>query len=219
MTFFPPTPDFKAAVEEAMDEILPEKILDLVWNNFFYYPEVFTSLDSLSESIIGSSGLRFTATPQPVLEVFTGANSSDSVLSGKHLFQQDFLSFDKLQYFRTQFQIDSVSNVVANITIGPDGYGFRISNNSLIGFVTDNDSNETTVTLQTILVNTTYKIEAKFFPIIDKVIFLVDNVEKGVVKGLPTGQHTNLWSLELTTSENATKNMLVQTFELIQKRF
>ena len=163
--------------------------------------------------------MRFTATPQPVLEVFTGANSSDSVLSGKHLFQQDFLNFDKLQYFRTQFQIDSVSNVVANITIGPDGYGFRISNNSLIGFVTDNSSNETTVTLQTISLNTTYKIEAKFFPIIDKVIVLVDDTEKGVVKGLPTGQHTNLWSLQLTTNENATKNMLVQTFELIQKRF
>ena len=205
--------------QKILNNILKDTILDTSWNDYFRYFEVFNSFDSLSESIVGTSGIRFTATAQPVVELFTGATSGNSVLEGKHLFQQEFLSFDKQQYFRTQFQVDSVTSLTANLTIGPDGYGFRIVNNSLRGFVTDNAAVETVVTLQTIALDTTYLIEAKFFPG-KKVVFKVDDVEKGIItSGLPTGEHTNLWSLELTTNAAGAKSMLVQTFDFIQRLF
>ena len=204
--------------EKIVEDIIRKRIIDIAWNDYFYYPETFNSLDSLSESIVGTSGSRFTATAQPVYELFTGASTNDGVLTGKHVFQQTLLTFDKKQRFRTHFSVDSVTAVTANITIGPDGYGFRVTDNSLIGFVTDDGSSETTITLQTIALDTTYFIEAVFSPK-DGVRFIVNGIERGFIQGgLPTGVHTNLWSLELKTTEAVAKNMLVQMFELIQKR-
>ena len=224
-SFYPPSVDFQRAVDSSLDRLIPNKILEYFWDNVFYYIESFVSTESFSSSLVGAgSGFGFTATPQPVFEVFTGTSTGNSALLGKHLFQQDILSFDKKQKFRTHFQVSSTTLIRANLSVGPDGYGFRVSSSSLFGYVTDNDSNESTVNLgMSLSLDVTYFVEAEFSPN-DKVIFSVKNAtsnimeSRGVLTDLPSGEHTNLCSLELFTNNNARKTMYVQLLELIQDR-
>lgn len=217
--------EFEQQLRRGLDRLMPERLLSDVWRNVFYYMESFVSTESFSSSLSGAgSGFGFTATPQPVFEVFTGTSTGNSALLGKHLFQQDVLSFGNPQRFRTHFQVSSTTLIRANISVGPDGYGFRVSSSTLLGYVTDNDDNESTVNLGVSLSpDVTYFVEALFNPN-DKVIFYVKNSTtsqmeaRGILTDLPTGEHTNLWSLELTTNNNARKTMFVQLFELIQQR-
>src|SRR3990167_3800269 len=43
-SFYPPSVDFKAAVEETVDEILSDKIFDFMWKNF-YWNDLFDNVD------------------------------------------------------------------------------------------------------------------------------------------------------------------------------
>ena len=215
----------KKIIERTVDEFLSNKIFNLVWNDYFYYFESFNSTESLAISAIGvDSGAGFTATPQPVFYLVTGATLDNSVLVGKFLFQQEFLTFDKKQFFRTQFQVDSVANLNADINVGDittndDAYGFRIVNNALKGIVKRATSETLTSSLQTIVADTTYQIEARLDPDEGKVIFSVNGEERGILNVIPTRvANNNVWSFRLETDEAVAKTMYIQTFELIQKR-
>lgn len=218
--------EFKEAISRILDEQMPEKMIGLVWDRFFYYFEAFHAGDGWAISASGAnSGAGFTATPQPVFYLIAGNSTDDAVLVGKFLFQQTFLTFDKLQYFRTQFQLDSVANVQADINVGSlttqdDAYGFRVVDNALKGIVKRAGSETLTATLATIVADTTYKIEARLNPDEGTILFFVDGEEKGILRTIPriTEQNNNLWSFRLETNEDADKNMFVQTFELIQAK-
>jgi len=215
--FYPPSPSFKEAVEEVVDEILPRKIFDVSWNKYFYHLETFeyqSTITSWGISISGTAGVNWTSTPQPLFYLGADTNTA-SVKVGKYVFQNEFLSYDKIQYFRTVVSLTDVTDVEVDISIG-GGYGFKITNNAITGYAGAN----TTGTLKTLTNNEGVKLEARLFPG-DKCIFLIDDEEKGVVivPSSLTGNNISLWELQLTNNDSAddNKRMYIQWFEFQQK--
>lgn len=222
---YPLHPQDQKVLLEFLKRELPDVIMEMAWDEYFYYFEAFNSLDSLSQSVTGTSGVDFFSLPQPIFYAFTGSTSGDGVLAGKNLFEQDILTFDKRQYLRTQIRVDSVTSVEATIGTGDlrfstpgNGFGFNIENAVLRGVVNRNGA-ETFVTLKTIVVDTTYFVEAKLDPEASKVVFFIDGDEKGVINQIPLREaNSTLWQLEMQTNSNAAKNLYLQTFEIIQRK-
>ncbi len=208
-----------------LNDIIEEQVFDAAWNGYFYYFEAFNSTESLSLSVTGASGLDFVSLPQPIFYAFTGANSGDGVLGGKWLFEQNILTFDKKQSIRTQIRVDSVTSVEGMIGTGDirfstpgNGFGFYFENATLKGVV-NRDSVETLVTLQTIAVDTTYFVEARLDPDLNRVVFFVNNIEKGQINTVPLRiANETLWQVELLTNSAAAKEFYMQTFEIIQRK-
>lgn len=193
--FFPPNEDFKRAVEEAMDEILPEKILDLVWNEYFYLFEWLGSVNVVTSQAADSAGDTeeditlpgiwgtFTGPGNALVSVSssrvtltTGTTSGSGAGIEKDPAIQGILRYDRKQRFRTAFQISVITNVTAHLVRGDNNggnvyYGFKINAGTLQG-VTRNGGSETTIDLQSISANTGYDLEARLLPG-NKVLFLV----------------------------------------------
>ena len=232
--FYPPNESFKRAVEESMDEILPEKILDLVWNDYLYYHSFFESLDgwSLTDSSGGGSGVTGAG-----VTLETGATSGNQSTMLKSPDHASILSFDKSSRFRSGFEIltASTSNIEFAITFGEsinsltdNHYGFRLDAGVLKGVCADGSA-ISEVDLLTITAQTRYLIEARYLPN-DKVIFYVSDgaisnelIERGVLTtNLPTGNvgvTDNAWfRFYIETLENAAKQLYFSFLEYTQKR-
>ena len=237
--FYPPDENFKRAVEESMDEILPEKILDLVWNKYFYYNTFFESLDgwSLVDASSGSS-----IVSEIGVQLHTGAttNNVSGIVKAPRL--QETISFDNRGRFRTAFRISNAStgDIEANITVGlgPESgaknrYGFRIISGNLTGIVSDGTNTSTVTLISSFTAQANYIIEARLLPS-DKVVFLVSDadsevlIERGSINtNLPSGSldttsggEDNAWIEYLIKAKaDDSKIILFSFFEYIQSKF
>lgn len=225
---YPPTEDFKRATEQVVDEILPDKIFDILWKKIFHYQTFFESLDGF---LVSSAGV---AIANDQLTLTTGAVSGNNESIIKQPNNQGLITFSQPSRMRSEFQVGYVAAQTGYITIGnvptaAQGYGFKIINGSLYG-VTHNGTTETTVLLQSISVNQKYKIEARYLPG-EKVIFLADDPttspatkirEVGVLTAtLPSPAetaNTNLFQIKITTNAAAEKILRVTFLEYLQRR-
>ena len=216
-SFYPPTSAFKSSVSEAMDELLPEKIYEVVWDSHILYQTFFDSLDGWG--LIDDSG-GSSIVSEIGVQLHTGGttNFDASIVKAPRL--QEFISFDRRSRFRTAFRISnaSIDDIEFNVTIGrgdngttKNHYGFRLENDGNLLGITADGSTESTVTLISALTpQANYLVEARFSPA-DKVIFYVSdaNGEKLTERGVLT---TNLPSGVLDTTSGGENNAWIEFF-------
>ena len=215
--FYPPSEDFKSAVKSVIDDILIDKIFDTIWKKTFHYITFFESFDGFS---VGDAAIA-----HDHLTLTTQATTNDTATVVKQPDLQGRLTFSQSSRFASGFQADQITNQTVYLTIGGvvsgnEGYGFKIINGNLYG-VTHDGTTENTILLQTISASTGYNIEARYIPS-DKVIFLVNSIEKGVISSnLPIPDLTasvNLVNIRITANADAAKVLKISFWEYFQKR-
>lgn len=226
MGYYPPNEDFKRAVEAANEEVLPEKIFDFIWKKTFHYITFFESLDGLNNNVSGAGSNTITSN---YLTMTTGAVLGNNNLVSKDPLLQGLKTFSQASRFRSSFEVTSVADQTIYITTSTSQggtavfYGFKIVNGNLYGVSSNNGTaNESTVLLQAIAVSPdAYNIEARYTPS-DKIIFLVNSVEKGVLTtGLPSPANTintTLYEIKITTNAAAAKTIRLSFIEYFQRR-
>ena len=217
---YPPSLDFKAAVESAMDEILPDKVLNLLWKNTFHWLTLFESVDGFVQTIVGTGTVTLDGND---VVLATSAVANDSVDLAKEPSWLGLATFSQRSFMRSAVVVNSITSQEIYIKVGrsdTQGYGFKIINGSLYG-TTHSGTTESTVLLQTISISTAYQLEARYLPS-DKVVFFVDTIEKGVLTtNLPSPAVTandKLMTLRVKTTTTAARNMQVSYFEYLQRR-
>ena len=208
----------KKIIERTVDEFLEDKIFDLIWKKTVHWITFFESLD----------GFHVTADAQSIdhndVWIRTSAVDANSAYILKQPTLQGLITFSQKSHMRSAVSIDSVASVTAYIIVGKTGgdsyYGFKIVNNSLKG-VSFDGTTEKTVDLQTISASTIYNIEARYSPA-DKIVFLVETVEKGVIiQNLPLRiavVNINPMEIRITTNTTAAKTLQFSFFEYLQSR-
>ena len=133
------------------------------------------------------------------------------------------ITFSRKSYFITNISFTDIADQTIYVTVGnkdtTNYYGFKVIDASLYG-VTYDGTTEKTVLLQTITA-TTFNLEARYLPG-DKVVFLVESTEKGVISSnLPVPLETaniQLMDIRIKTTTTAIKTIQVSFFEYFQAR-
>ena len=220
----------KAVIDRVIDDVLSEKILDTVWNDFFYYLTLFEDIENglgLADASVGGSGATYAG-----MLLKTGATSGNETTIGRDLTAfAGTVTYDQPSRFRTTFNIQDVSaegtpdnqTIFIGIGLGDSSpsaqcYGFRVTNTTLYGLTCDGSA-ETAVQLLTGLAfETEYTIEARLTPS-QKVLFYVNEKERGVsTTNIPTDTVAVLPRYSITTNEATAKQIQVSYFEYIQRR-
>lgn len=211
----------------ASDLYLPDRILDLFFNNIFRYLTLFESLDGVTTSGTAAvDGVKLTLT--------TGGTSGNSAEASKTPLYQNLLSFGYKSRFRTALQFTSITNhttyIVAGSLSGGTYYGFKLvgdgSSTKLYGVTKDGSTEQTVLLKSGLSADTTYSLEARYTPK-NGVIFYVDT--SGMAFGflnlgtitthLPSYLLANtdkLYDVKVTTNTNSAKIMKVSYFEYVQ---
>lgn len=231
--FYPPSESFKSAVEESLSSILPEKILDLTWNEYFYYfdtPAIIDASNLLGTWSLTSSGGSVGASASKLI-LNTGGTDGDFAGAIKDWAVQNVLRFDRKQRFRTAFQVNNISNTILYLLRGDAKsgdnlyYGFKVVGSDLQG-VARNTGSEQTLSLMTISADVTYDLQAILTPQ-KKIIFSVRSssddkfFELGILtSGIPVGKtKTEFFSIYAETSATETQKQMTASYvEYIQKR-
>lgn len=208
----------KSIIEKTVDEFLEDKVFDLTWKNTFHWITFFESLDGFTVAADSHS------IDHANLVITTSDVEDNTAYVKKQPSIQGLITFSQRSNMRTAFIIGSVADVTAYMLVGNTGandyYGFKIVNNSLKG-VSKDGTTEKTVDLQTISASTVYGIEARYSPA-DKIIFLVDAVEKGVInQNLPS--RTEVAEIlplhfSIQTNTTAAKTLQFSFWEYLQSR-
>ena len=206
----------KSLIRGVLAESLPDLIMDVVWNDFFYYLTFFESLDGWG----ASSVFNFDVSNDPaadkgiqhwtqgvayltsgIIQVSAGPGSGAGTVMNKVPMDQPILDFNRPQRFRTQVKIVTVNEIDTYIRIGDPTttgsnqahYGFHISETTLKGTCGDGSASNGSIDLLTVAKGDSIIIEARLLPR-GKVTFYasktsIDNIkEVGVLTTpLPTG--------------------------------
>lgn len=242
------TRDISVEQQDAIREIVSDKIIDINWRDFFHYATLFDTLDSTEDS--GAS-----VTANRLFMSASGTGVIDYVRFRR--IYQNLLSFDKESRFRTAFDVGSPSqttgrpmqNTQAYLGTGSTGtsyseilsnglgscshYGFYVENDSLYGITSDGSGLYSTVFLTKVNVYDLFFIEALHFPR-ERVDFYVSEASNAVTdpevkpviykgaltKTLPTGHRKAVYEFSIKDANGATgdKDLDVGFFELIQRR-
>ncbi len=220
--------------KDILATVIEERIMDLVWNKYFYYFSTFESVDSwdvISDAVsqITSSGL--------LLE--TLATIDDRSNASKYVKFQNVMSFDEESRFRTLFYLDvntTAADIDYSMSIGlgiptplQKNYGFRLEDNILYGICSDGTTESKVAILTTNAAQGggseafVYLIEARFYPG-NKVDFYISGsgdatlVHKGTLTtNLPTGANGSI-NFDLYTRAATTKKAFIDFCEYIQIR-
>jgi len=213
----PINPESKSQVSQMLDELLPDKVFDLIWKRTFHYLTLFESLDGFTLTGVPTlSGADVTLTTSNV--------SGNEIEINKQPSWQGLITFSQRSAFRTAFIISQITNQTVYITTGNKAsgsyYGFKITNATLYG-VTGDGTTENAVTLKTISATTGYNLEARFLPS-KGVTFFVDSVEVGSSSAnipIPiVTPNAQLMDIRIKTNANEVKTMQMSFFEYMQFR-
>ena len=220
-------------------EVISNEIMDVVWNDYFYYYTAFEAIDGFDTTLGGTGG----ATIDPDgLYLDTGATSGGSSTIQKspnpnlsaviEIFNS--LSINKVQKFRTSFGLNSTTSQTvymlrgASIGSGYPYYGFKVINSSLCSVSRDNGTDgETTAFLATLVNSTAYLVEAHYFPQQRIDFYLRDNgtnelqFKGSLTSGLPksTNQNDNsMFEYFISSQANGNKAVGISYFEYIQDK-
>lgn len=225
-SFYPPSVDFKQATEQAMNEILPNKIFDLIWDISFYWNTIFESLDGFA---LGGN----VPTIDPVN--FGGVNLTTTAVANNSSYlykiigdgQQSPVVFNKKTRIKYHIDTSVLTNITAFFTLGTYGigeeyYGFEIVNGVLKGSSSNADTGSSNaITLMTLSASTTYILEAKYNPN-DKIVFIVNGIEVGIIKNeLPTPDNMGLGFLcnaQVKTTDTVAKTINLKRFFILQEK-
>lgn len=193
----PPDQQTVDIMKKAANDFLPDTLIDLMWDNIFYYHNYFESLDGWS---LANTGVATGITGAGVtLETGAVIDNETSIVKFPEI--QNVLTFDQRSRFRSSFELLSNSaNMEFNVTygFGANGmvfrhYGFRVQGGQLLGVTANGTAESTVVLLPAVQDSDRYVVEARLFPG-NKVVFLVTDAagtllkERGVLTtNLPKG--------------------------------
>lgn len=172
--------------KDVLQQIIEERLMDIIWNNYFIFSTFFESLDGWDDLSSAGSSIAITGSS---VTLTTDNEENDDAEIFKSVFVADDFSFSKEQRYKTSIQVDSVSEIdclaivgkrLAGTTYGVSYYGFHLVDDELRG-ISVFDSNTTEVVLQDISADTPYELEARLFK--NRLVFLVNGVEKGIITG------------------------------------
>lgn len=216
---YPSTLDFRAAVEQILGDILTDKFLDKAWERV-RITTVFESLDGYTKAgnvpTIDSSGVN-------LLTAASLNSTSELSKTPISLYVLKAAPNSRMRLSVT-FNTGALSNSESHFVVGAYGagnnyFGFETLNSALKGSVSKNGGSKSTVELGTISTGQYYDLEA----IMDKgnkVIFLVDGVEKGVISdNVPDTNDifSSLLEFYLKTTNASAKSASVSFFDYIQE--
>lgn len=186
----------KSIIEQTVSDFLHEKILDVVWDDYFYWLTLFDSLEGWN----GSGGpYNWDLTNDPavdlgiqysnkgisyissgIIQVSAGPTAGAGTMIEKSPLNQPILSFDQKQRFRTQIKLVTTRKLTTYIRLGeitdPPGttaekhFGFKIDETTLYGTCGDGTASDASVTLQTVATGDDLLLEARLAPN-EKIIF------------------------------------------------
>jgi len=207
----------KKIIEKTVDEFLEDKVFDLMWKKTIHWTTFFESLDGYA-----TTGTVNISENDVVLT--TGASTDDSASIYKAPSWQGLITFNQKSYWRTTATLNNVDDVTEYLVVGSlasgSYYGFKIVDDSLMGVSFDGRTEKTT-TLAAVRAAHTYNIEARYTPS-DKIVFLVDAVESGVItENLPLPNdvpNLTLFTFKIITGSDTAKTLQASFFEYLQSR-
>lgn len=216
-------------VERVTDNFLVDKVMNVQWNDLFYW---MTFFDSITGWFIGgTTAIPVDATYQGIAMAVGATNNETSILHKAPLYQ-NILSWAMQSRFRTgvkmaQFNAAEFYAVVGSLELADTQthIGFKFLNSSLYGTVA-NGTAQTTVLLKSGLSNgDAYELEYRFFPK-ERVVFYMSDPNKSLVHEagvittnlpLPTGSADFLY-FRLKTLAAVSKSASFSYVEYIQRR-
>ncbi len=210
--------------KNTIEDIISDRILDVVWNDYFYFHSFPESVDGWAVAGGGAS----TGISGAGVTLQTGAVATNQADAGKLSLNQQIHTYNEVGSFRTTFETGSIADVTINIGIGTpttsnNHYGFRVINSTLYG-VTGNGTSETTITLGSITANDAYTLEARLYPG-SRVDFYISDIDNSNLKNkgsitttIPSGLISAWLDLLIKTNTAASKYIYVNYMEYIQKR-
>lgn len=220
---YPPSVDFKAAVNQILDESLAEKVFNF-WRDNFYYPTFFESL----------SGYALSGNVPTINELGANLQTAASLNSTSRMAKQpnagstrNFLNLKNRLISRIVIVTgNSLTNITGNFTLGLFGaneeyVGFELSGTTLKGSSSNtNTAGSNAITLKTLAVNELYELEIRYLSG-NKIVFLVNNSEVGsLTTQLPNivGGFTLLNDFNIKTTDANAKSVGVIFFDLLLSR-
>ena len=224
---FRKTVEYKGDSEKVSDEFLRNKVFDIFWKRVFHYFAYFEDLTGYVTSTVGAGNITNNFGQFLLFETGALANNHTALLKYPHY--QSLLTFATKGYFRTKVLFGDNANQIVYIHVGDEGlgsgsvlgfYGFRVINATLYG-ETDNGTSGTQLALMTITPDTVeYNLEARYYPN-ERVVFFVDNVEKGTITTTlpkPLDGAEDLFQIYIETTDAAVKSMELSFWEYLQER-
>lgn len=216
-------------IEETVDGFLKNKIFEIVWKDYFYLFTHFESVDGYARTVSGAGPAA--AMAGGIVELTTSTTAGNYINLNKPGVANGIARFDRDQRFRSTFVIDSVASIEGFVGMGEFSYtptayyyGFKITNDALTAIVCNGTSITESGTIKTLSINTYNRVEARL-TYGNKILFLVDGVEKAVINtNIPTqgnygtaimGTFSNHY---VKTNEAVNKTMRIWDFEFIQKK-
>ena len=211
--------------QKILKEATKENLLDVLWNDLFYFHSFLESIDGYSNGV-GTATVDVAA-----VSLTTGATSGNEAEVSKTPDYQNILRWDKEQRFRVGIQLTSVTSVTARIGIGNivvpglgsmgTHIGFQVVNSTLRG-TCQLGASETQLDLLTISATTNYELEYRYLPG-NKVVYLVDNIIRGIIElNLPSGESTLastvFFGAWIQTNAAGAKTLRFSSYEYMQKR-
>lgn len=203
--------------KDNLEQIIADRILDIVWNEYYYYSTTFDSIDRYLVSI-NSGSVSITSSGISITTGGTGTDEDSAFLP----VSSDLLSTKKEARFRLSNKLDSTSNVnwfalTLEDSTAADYTGFRMMNGSIYG-VSSHASTETDVLLQTYIAGTFYQLELRYFPG-QRVDFYVNGIQLGtIIVNLPTLTPTRIVDIGLSESTASAKTSTTSYFEFIHRK-
>jgi hypothetical protein len=201
---------------KVLKDVISEQILDVVWNDYYYFSSIFDSIDryfvtgTAAAETINDSGLYLETNG-------TGSNEGSVFL----FVSSDLINVEHDARLRIINQLDSVTNVNwSGLTlvdsVGNSYVGFEMNSGSIIG-VTSKAGTKTSVTLGTYTANTNVELELHFSP--SRVTFFVNRVEKGVsTTNIPTADPVKILEIGIGETSAAARSSTTTSFEFIQRK-
>lgn len=231
---YPLSAQDKQILKDAMRSIIPDIIIDVVWDRYFYWAMAFDSVTEGWATSIAGSGTGGAVSFTGGIATLTSHNVSGDVTSVEKNSNNDLIDWSKHSRFRFDFNPSgSVSNVIRRMLVGRElngvnyysHYGFSVSGSTISGICGDKTNNaQSSVVLKTgITSSDLIRCEARFYPN-SRIVFYVDGVEKGSLStNLPktdndTGYNPELFYFGVETAAAANKSMILSFMEFIQQK-
>ncbi len=175
---FPPDVESKRGIEQAYDEFGANKLMDIMFNQLFYFSTTFESIDGYDTLSTGAGsgsvdpdGL-FVQTGVTLNDAGEVAKAPNPSLSGAAS-MPPMISWKQPQRFRATFALDTIASQLGYIIRGSDPsgglrpyYGFRIDSEKLYGVTKRNGAGaeQKTLALATLTGNREYTVETRYEP-------------------------------------------------------
>lgn len=211
--------------QKIIKDYISSEILDVAWNDYFYYHTFFESLDGWNPGATTLSKFGTDGNLAVIIDIASGAGvSSESIDKTPAI--SDLLSYDKRQRTRTYVAYFDDANQNSYIGIGQaftgntKGYGFEQANAALKAVSADGTATTTKTLNVTLDTSKFYKLETVLYPG-ERIDFFLDGVLATTInENIPSGampRFITAW-IQKSSADGLEKNISLSEFEFIMSQ-